>query len=99
VAAWVKPFCAFKANVRVAYAWEPILFRPARMSSRTGASPTRDYLAESMTMSRGLVGAKPEAFCRWVLDLLGYLDGDELVDLFPGTGIMGRVAAQGRLAV
>lgn len=35
----------------------------------------------------------------WVLDLLGYLDGDSLSDLFPGTGVMGRVLAQGRLSV
>ena len=36
----------------------------------------------------GFIGAKPQAFNRWVSDLLGYVDGDELVDLFPGTGGM-----------
>ena len=99
VAAWVKPFCAFKANVRVAYSWEPVIFRPARLSSKTGADVTRDFLSSPMTLSRGVVGAKPEVFCHWVLDLLGYLEGDELVDLFPGTGVFGRVLAQGRLAL
>jgi len=32
-----------------------------------------------------------------VLDLLGYQDGDELVDLFPGTGGMEATTAQGVL--
>lgn len=35
---------------------------------------------------------------RWILTLLGYVDGDRLVDLFPGTGVLGKVAAQGRLS-
>lgn len=31
----------------------------------------------------------------WVLDLLNVHDGDELVDVFPGTGVMGeRFAAR-----
>jgi hypothetical protein len=46
-----------------------------------------------------ITGAKSERFCRWMLTLLGYVDGDTLDDLFPGTGIMGRVLAQGRLSV
>jgi len=28
VGAWVKPFAAFKRNVRIAYTWEPVLFKP-----------------------------------------------------------------------
>lgn len=31
--------------------------------------------------------------CDWVLDLLNVWPGDEAVDLFPGTGVMGRRAA------
>lgn len=93
IAAWVKPFAAFKRNVRIAYTWEPVLFHPGRDSSRDGAAVGRDHLAESITLKKGLTGAKPERFCRWVLDLMGYLPGDDLVDLFPGTGVMGRVVA------
>lgn len=33
-----------------------------------------------------VIGAKPPAFSRWVFDLLGALPGDELHDLFPGSG-------------
>lgn len=99
VAIWVKPFAAYKANVRIAYTFEPVFFRPGRDSSRDGAPVGRDHLAEPITLQKGLTGAKPARFCRWVADLLGYCDGDELIDLFPGTGIMSRVLAQGRLAV
>ena len=34
-----------------------------------------------------MTGAKPEAFCRWVLDLLGYDDTQDTIDdLFPEPG-------------
>ena len=92
VAAWVKPFAAYKRNVRIAYTWEPVIFAPGRDRSADGAPVGRDHLAEPITLERGLVGAKPALFCRWVLDLLGYLDGDNLADVFP-------VRDQGRLAL
>lgn len=94
VAAWVKPFCAYKRNVRVAYSWEPVIFYRGRVSSRDGAAVGRDHLSQPITLARGLVGAKSEAFCRWVLVLLGYVEGDQVDDLFPGTGVMGRVLDQ-----
>lgn len=99
VAAWFKPFCAFKANVRIAYSWEPVIFAPGRDRSADGAPVGRDHLSEPITLQRGLVGAKSPVFCRWVLDLLGYVDGDDMADLFPGTGVMAEVLAQGRLPV
>ena len=104
VAAWVKPFCAFKKGVRPAYAWEPVLFAGGRNSdhpppAKGGEQTTpKDYIAVPITLRRGLTGAKPERFCRWVLDLLGY-DGaaDTIDDLFPGTGVMAATARQGTL--
>lgn len=51
-------------------------------------------LAEPITLKKGFTGAKPDAFCEWVLDLLNVQPGDEVVDLFPGTGIMGEVATR-----
>jgi len=96
IASWVKPFAAFKRNVRIAYTWEPVVFWPARDSSKLGAQVGRDHLAEPITMRRGLTGAKPEAFCSWVLDLMGWVPGDRFTDLFPGTGVMDRVVAARR---
>lgn len=40
-------------------------------------------IKEPVTLRKGLVGAKPEAVCRWILDLLNTQEGDEVVDLFP----------------
>lgn len=91
IAAWVKPFAAFKKNVRIAYTWEPVIYYGGRLSSKDGATPNRDHLAESITMRKGFPGAKPERFCSWVMDPLGWKPGDDLVDLFPGTGVMGEV--------
>lgn len=51
-------------------------------------------LACPITLQKGLTGAKPEAFCRWVLDLLNVQPGDLVIDVFPGTGVMGQVAAE-----
>lgn len=45
----------------------------------------------NITLKKGLVGAKPPAFCEWILDLLGWEPGDQLDDLFPGTGVMAEV--------
>lgn len=97
IASWCKSFASFKPSQRVAYAWEPVIYKTAR-GINEGATPGRDFLVEPITLKRGLTGAKPEAFCRWVASvLLGYVEGDELVDIFPGTGVMERVLAQGVL--
>lgn len=86
VMAWVKPFAAFKRNVSVAYAWEPVLVKPCRKPVVSHRVVMRDWVSESITLRRGLTGAKPEAVCRWAFEMLGLEPDDELVDLFPGTG-------------
>ena len=92
VAAWVKPFHAFKKGVRPAYAWEPVIFmggrnRGHKPPERGGKATTpKDWVAENITLKRGLVGAKPERFCFWLFDLLNLQPGDVLDDLFPGSG-------------
>lgn len=50
--------------------------------------------AGPITLKKGLTGAKSEKFCSWVLDLLNVQPGDTVVDLYPGTGIMGAVASE-----
>ncbi len=91
--AWTKPFAAFKRNVRIAYTWEPIIWRGGRLSSKHGAPVGRDHIAQPITMRKGFTGAKPEKVCRHVMDLLGWKPGDQLDDLYPGTGVMSRVLA------
>lgn len=49
------------------------------------------YSGRARTTDPGrVIGTKPAAFCRWVFDLLGAQAGDELVDLFPGSGGVAR---------
>lgn len=82
---WVKPFCIFKPNVGVAYAWEPVIWRGGRKITRQ--EPTvRDWITANITLKRGLTGAKPRDFCRQLFAILNLKPGDELIDLFPGTG-------------
>ncbi|KKK62186.1 hypothetical protein LCGC14_3006850 [marine sediment metagenome] len=89
VAAWVKPFCAFKPNVNPAYTWEPVLFVPAR-SGRRDIPTVKDHVSTSITLKKGLTGAKPTVFCYWLFSLLGMEQGDDFDDMFPGTGIVSR---------
>lgn len=86
IMAWVKPFAAFKRNVSVAYAWEPVIVKAARKPKVNGRVVMRDWISESITMKKGLVGAKPRNVCFWAFEMLGLEPEDELVDLFPGTG-------------
>lgn len=83
---WVKGFAAFKRNVSVAYAWEPVIIKPARKPVVSKRLVMRDWIESPITLRRGLTGAKPEKVCHWAFELLGAHPDDELVDIFPGTG-------------
>ena len=86
IMSWVKPFAAFKRNVPVAYAWEPVLVKPVRKPLVAGRCVMRDYIAESITMKKGLTGAKPDAVCRWLFEVAGLTPDDVFTDLYPGSG-------------
>ena len=104
IAVWCKSFCAFKRGVRPAYAWEPVIYRGGRnpvngfraaIPPKNGKQCTpKDFIVASITMRKGLVGAKPDKVCSWILDLLNVQVGDTVDDLFPGTGAMTRIAAE-----
>lgn len=91
---WRKGFAAFKRNVPVAYAWEPVIIKAARKPVVSKRLVMRDWIdtdiQHSIALKRGLTGAKPEAVCHWAFELLGARPEDELIDLFPGTGAVGR---------
>ena len=91
IGAWVKPFASFKPNINPAYAWEPVIWRGGRCRTyRNGGTTVRDWVSEPMSMKRGTYGAKPEAFCFWLFQVLGLEVGDTLVDLFEGSGAVMR---------
>ena len=88
IAAWTKTWHQIRPTT-VQYAWEAVVFQPARKANdRTPM--VRDWLSCAVTRQTGQRGAKPDAFNDWILDLLVYEPGDELLDLFPGSGGMAR---------
>ena len=102
VGGWLKPFASFKPGVNPGYTWEPVVFVPGPRKRPRTEPTTRDWVeAEdidavkaNITLKRGLAGAKPESFCRWLPDLLGMTPADSFDDLFPGTGVVTRVWEQ-----
>ena len=68
--AWVKPFAAFKANVPVAYAWEPVIVKAARKPQVSKRMVTQIGFRSRLRL-RGLTGAKPERVCSWAFEVMG----------------------------
>lgn len=87
---WVKGFAAFKKNVSVAYAWEPVIVKAARKPVVSKRLVNRDWIQESITLRKGLTGAKPEKVCHWAFEMVGARPEDELCDLYPGTGAVSK---------
>jgi hypothetical protein len=85
VCAWTKSFHQIRPKVNVQYSWEPVILSEGRIIR--GRKPmVRDHLVCPIAMKKGLPGAKPDRFCDWILDLLGYDEiEDQIDDLFPGT--------------
>lgn len=98
VLAWVKPFAAFKPGVGLAYTWEPVIFRGGRKIDRKTLT-VKDHVIESITLKKGLCGAKPVRFCEWILRAFNYQPGDIVDDLFPGTGIFTQTLERIKLNV
>jgi hypothetical protein len=82
---WGKTFAAWKRNHWPAYAWEPIIMVGGRSLYGQQETP-RDWIADPITMRKGVAGAKPLAFCLWLFSCLGATPEDTVDDLFPGSG-------------
>lgn len=102
VCAWVKPGGVPPSTRGPHNVWEAVIVMPARRERpgvRDASSEASGDAPETLVChpARGggdLPGRKPLAFCRWLFQLLGLRAGDELVDLYPGTGIVGRAWAE-----
>jgi len=99
IAIWCKPFSHLGAQGRPLWAWEPVIFRKGRKYNPPDLPPydwliTNPHYAaighpgrNQKTVDKPIFkGAKPDEFCYWIFELLNMQSGDELVDLFPGTG-------------
>jgi hypothetical protein len=88
VCAWVKPFSPMKPRVSVQHGWEPIILRGGRRRSIADGL-LNDWVAANPvrpTRAGDVVGMKPDEVLFWLFRALGARPGDELVDLFPGSG-------------
>lgn len=94
VCPWVHGARAGRAR-RARNAWEPLIVvggRPAPPGESV-AEDLRDVLiwgGRQRSHPGALVGMKPAQFCEWLFRLLGARRGDQLVDLFPGSGAVRR---------
>lgn len=70
-------------------AWEPVICSPARTNVDAVPSFFVCGTPFETRLPGALTGQKPRGFCEWVLRALGAKPGDELDDLFPGSGVMG----------
>lgn len=91
VCAWAKTFHQIRPLCSIQYAWEPVLLYGGRSVAKRKPM-VRDWIAAARAMRKGLVGAKPDSFNVWVLDLLGFDPSqDTITELFPGTNGMAKV--------
>ena len=98
IMAWFKKV-AQPGGHRIHSLWEPVIVLPpvGRRDNR-GRGCVPDVLIATAPRV-GFIGAKPPEWVAWVLDALGYEEGDEVDDLFPGSGAVSAAIAQTRLAV
>lgn len=82
---WVKLGGAPPATLGAHNVWEPLLVVGARRIQPGVPDALRAHPARH---GGELPGRKPLAFCAFLFDMLGMVPGDELEDLFPGTGIV-----------
>jgi hypothetical protein len=96
-----RPRFAGKA-IAVRKHFEPVIFCGGRSYDETGnrtadfivtkqeplpaGQPRYAMKKHDLRSGQTFVGRKPQAFSLWVLDLLGWLPGDTIDDLFPGSG-------------
>ncbi len=69
-------------------AWQPCILR----GGRGVQGIVTDMVVENLPIGlhNHFTGGKPESYCFWLFRCLGALPGDDLVDLFPGSGAVAR---------
>lgn len=88
VAAW---FRQARGNLSARWprnGWEPVIYAGGRrLPSNDQPEDALVYVARPRTTdARRVLGAKPSAFAYWMFQLLGARPGDQLDDLYPGSG-------------
>lgn len=92
VLSWIKPI-AVPSGSRIATSWEPVIVKiPKERRGHGKGKSTKDHLIANPPQN-GFIGAKPAAWTEWVLDVMGYQNGDDVTDLFNGSGAVTRAIA------
>ena len=90
VMSWIKPI-AIPSGSRIATSWEPVIVRvPKDRKGWKFGKRMKDYLIANPKQN-GFVGAKPQEWTDWVLDAMGFQDGDTVDDLFYGSGAVSQI--------
>jgi hypothetical protein len=90
VCVWHKP-SAVPSGSRIANNWEPVLIKiPNSRRGRKDNLPAVSDVISVPPLRSNFVGAKPVEWTQWVLDLLGYENGDEVTDYFLGSGAVSQ---------
>ena len=85
VCVWHKPN-PLPSGSRIFNVWEPVLVKVPHNRKGRGTGLSMKDLLVAPHKASGFAGAKPMVWTRWVLDLMGYQDGDIVEDLFAGSG-------------
>lgn len=90
IAAWTKPMPPTNSRAPV-HGWEPVVWAGGR-AHQLDAPMLLDwhYAAPPRRLPGQVTGTKPSSFSAWVFQLLGAQAGDQLDDLFPGSGAVAR---------
>jgi hypothetical protein len=85
ILSWIKP-ASLPSGSRITQSWEPVIVKvPKERKGRGKGKQMVDYLVCAAPRN-GFAGSKPVAWTNWVLDAMGYKDGDIVEDLFAGSG-------------
>lgn len=88
VCAWLRRVRPTSSR-RPLSAWEPLVVSGGRLSLEGGLQRATDALecrGRWRSFPGAIVGMKPPPYAVWMFQQLGALPGDELVDIFPGSG-------------
>lgn len=90
VGAWTKDWANSYPGQNPIYAWEPVIFYGGRPRVTETSVMMLDWVNKMPPQGREVIGAKPLEFNVWVFRFLNALQQDEMVDMFPGSGAVGR---------
>lgn len=92
LAVWVRPIRPTRSALPLD-AFEVLLIaggRPLPTEDPQRITNVLDYRGRFRAHPDAVIGMKPPAFATWMFEQLGARAGDELVDLYPGSGAIGR---------